>query len=497
MINQPLLSDYIQDIANYEYFLATILVFAIGIILLSLKFSKKRKSIGLNLNLWTILVIGLIVRVPIMNQPYWYDEAFTSAMNQVPIADFFTAVQGDVHPPLYYLIVRGFTSIFGHTELAMRLPALFSSLGLIVTIYHIGKAYGGVRVAKWSALITALLPAAAYYAVEARYPSFLALLLSIAYIGIQRKKLWLTAIPLALVALTHINGWIYIVIMLAVWVGNNNKLRALILPTATIILWIPTVLIQAKDVSDGFWLPQYPVYQHAIEMTIGTRFVSAWTAFLPMVFVMAIIGLAIWKWKARADELWLIVAIGVPLAQWIVGIVWHPIYLPRTLLFSALLLIIPVAWWLDNYAIRSLVFFGLVGLLIGIASLHLIDRSSQADVAIAHCDGYETIYATNTKTAIFARHYRQDATVILYEQGNSLAQELPYATQRVIFDDVNNLLNMSIEDVCVVSRINMYNTPEEMNHLEAIINSFNADVIFTATNSDMAYYITMRIGEQS
>src|SRR5690606_1395881 len=139
-----------------------------------------------------------------------------------------------------------------------------------------------------------------------------------------------------------------------------------------------------------------------------------------MIITVTIIGLSVWLWRKKADWLWFAVVVIVPLSQYIVSILWHPIYLPRTLFLSALLLIIPVAVWLDTNANVLLAFAGLLAMIVGIGSLYLIDRPASSNLAIQACEGYETIYATNTHTAILAKHY-SNARVIVYENGNSVA----------------------------------------------------------------------------
>lgn len=492
---EPQYADFVESIRGYEYFLSAAIFFSLGIAYIFLRILRKGKRIPMRFNLWTILLIGLIVRIPLMNQNYWYDETFSSAIAQVGMGDFFTTIRGDVHPPGYYLIIRAFVAVFGHNDFTMRLPALLSSLGLIVTMYHIGTTYGGKRVGKWAAMLTALMPVAIYYATEARYPMFLALMLSIAYMGIQRKKNLLFGASLAIVGVTHVNGWIYIVIMGGVWVLSQRKFLALLAPFSTIALWLPIGLSQAKDVADGFWLIQYPPYRHIIEMTIGSRFKSAETAILPMAIVMAIIFVAIIKWRKKADLLWFAVVVIVPLAQWTVGVVWHPIYLPRTLLFSALLLIIPIASWLDTDANLLLAFGGIISLMVAIGSLYLLDRSSPGDDAIRACDGYPTIYTTNNHTGIWALHY-SDASVMVYENGNSSAQQLTHEAQAALFDDVGNILERdNPSNICVVSQVSVFNSRDELAHLVAIERQFNPQtkIVKSDGNSRLGYYLVMYI----
>lgn len=492
MVEQPSMAEHLVGMMAYDSFISYAMYVGIPLAFIIYRLRRKGISAKLGFNIWTIVILGLILRLPLLDQPFWYDEAFTSAMVQVPIEDFIPSVQGDVHPPFYYALVRGFTEIFGHNDIAMRLPALLSSLGLIVTMYHIGKAYGGIRIGKWSALLTAILPALMYYAAEARYPAFLALGLSVAYIGIQQRNLWLFSIPLGIVAFTHVNGWIYIVVMSAVWILSYRTIRALIIPFSSMGIWFPVALNQSADVADGFWLPAWSPWMHVPEMTIGLRFDTPDAALMPVAITTAIILVSVWLWRKQVDLSWMAVVIAVPFAQWIVGVIWHPIYLPRTLIFSALLLIIPVAFWLENYAHRYAAAVGLIAILVAYIAMNFTDKNLEADEAVFMCNDYSTIYATNMHSGILARHF-SDARVIVYEDGNSTAQQLPVQAQNALFDDVDNIFNLPDQDICVFTQVSVFNTPHEVEHIEQIIEAFDPGIHIIGEVEKLGYYMVLHI----
>lgn len=488
MFEQPDLTAYYEHIANYDRFLAFVLFSATIGGYFVLKYGKpSRIKLPEWLQLPAILLLALGLRLPVMSQSFWYDEAFTSTLVSGSWSDLMTAVAGDVHPPGYYALVKLFTSVFGQSELVMRLPALLSSLGLVVVMYLITKEYGD-RVARWSALLTAVLPTSVYYGAEARYPAFMALMLALSYLGIQKKRGLLMSAPLAVASYAHVNSYFYIVIMLGVWLLQGGRKRDALLPAGAMASWLPVALQQAGDVSDGFWLTQYLPIRHIVEMTIGARFAGADTAILPMLATMTVLVVAVWKWRKRASWLWLAVVAGVPASQWITGALWHPVYLPRTLLFSSLLLVVPVAWWLDKSSFKPLAMVGGLGLIVAVAVLPFSDRSSYSDDIIAECGESPIIYATNTHTAILASHH-SSAEVWLYEDGNSTAQQLPREAQEALFDNVTNLLREPIEDVCIVAQVSPFNSSTEMTHLTLL--SFIYPEQIRLTEGTLGYYVML------
>ncbi len=90
----------------------------------------------------------------------WTDEASTIIQTQ--------SVPFGLGPPLYYLILKTWTALFGTSEAMLRLPsALFSAASLPV-LYALAKKMFGRRVALLSTLIMALSAFHLWYAQEAR-----------------------------------------------------------------------------------------------------------------------------------------------------------------------------------------------------------------------------------------------------------------------------------------------------------------------------------------
>jgi 4-amino-4-deoxy-L-arabinose transferase-like glycosyltransferase len=68
---------------------------------------------------------------------FWYDEIFTVRIAWLP---HWTTIWAALHhaidaqPPLYYLVVRTFGKLFGHSEVAARLPSSLAMVaGLLIT----------------------------------------------------------------------------------------------------------------------------------------------------------------------------------------------------------------------------------------------------------------------------------------------------------------------------------------------------------------------------
>lgn len=109
-----------------------------------------------------IFLFAFFIRLFALNQSLWLDEAttarvvkeygFTQIINEFSIKDF--------HPPFYYLFMKGWTNVFGYSEIALRMPSVLFSLATGYVVYFIG----GI----WASIFFLFNPLIVYYSQEAR-----------------------------------------------------------------------------------------------------------------------------------------------------------------------------------------------------------------------------------------------------------------------------------------------------------------------------------------
>jgi len=64
------------------------------------------------------------------NKTFWYDEAYSIGLIDMSFKDIWNTTALDVHPPLYYYILKVFTFIFGHSVTSFHLCSLLGVLAL-------------------------------------------------------------------------------------------------------------------------------------------------------------------------------------------------------------------------------------------------------------------------------------------------------------------------------------------------------------------------------
>jgi len=111
---------------------------------------------------------------------YHSDAAYTSdevwSVNTVLSDNVMSAIEADVHPPLYFLLLKVWISLFGHGERAVRmLSGLFYVLA-VVALYFLARELYGDNLALLSAAIYACSPLAILSAQFARMYALLSVL---------------------------------------------------------------------------------------------------------------------------------------------------------------------------------------------------------------------------------------------------------------------------------------------------------------------------------
>lgn len=120
-----------------------------------------------------ILILAVFLRVYHLNQQsFWFDEAF--AWNIVIQPDMFPRIAADTHPPLFYLMLRGWMSVMGDSELALRSLSSFISTLTVAVMYPLGREIakklgtGQIFIPLTAMLFFALNDADIFHAQEAR-----------------------------------------------------------------------------------------------------------------------------------------------------------------------------------------------------------------------------------------------------------------------------------------------------------------------------------------
>ncbi len=139
-----------------------------------------RRHLRDRLTLGLIVLIGTALRLcRLGGESLWYDETVSTALAGSPLPELIRHTAGDIHPPGYYLLLRGWLILSGYPtghadphgnglEFAAGFFSLFFGILLIALVYVLARRMGGARVAVIAAALVAASPYNIWYSQEVR-----------------------------------------------------------------------------------------------------------------------------------------------------------------------------------------------------------------------------------------------------------------------------------------------------------------------------------------
>jgi 4-amino-4-deoxy-L-arabinose transferase-like glycosyltransferase len=141
--------------------------------------------------LFAILLFAAALRLyGIGAQSLWYDEGNSARIAERSVALIVEGAAGDIHPPLYYLLLKLWRAVFGASEAGLRSLSAATGIGAVAFTYLLGRDLANRRAGLIAAGLLALAPFAVYYSQEARMYALLALCASASSWALAR---WLRA----------------------------------------------------------------------------------------------------------------------------------------------------------------------------------------------------------------------------------------------------------------------------------------------------------------
>ncbi len=120
------------------------------------------------------------------SQSFWNDEGNSARLSERSFAAILEGTASDIHPPLYYLMLRGWRELAGETEFGLRSLSALAGVLLVAVVGVIAQGGRGAFVTRHSSLVTrisylvslllaAVSPVLIYYSQETRMYALLAL----------------------------------------------------------------------------------------------------------------------------------------------------------------------------------------------------------------------------------------------------------------------------------------------------------------------------------
>jgi hypothetical protein len=317
------------------------------------------------------IYLRLLLLIPIVNTPLWYDENFTLLLVRLPLVRMMAAVAGDVHPPLYYLLLWPLGQIHNLPTWALRIPSwIFSCISLYVFWVILGKLITSrrVRLAAWTIMV--VIVSNLVYSIEARMYTLFAMLVLLAFWALLNRRWFWIGLACSAILWTHNYGIFYCA---ALWMAGMLLDKRTWMPLTisiglaglSFVPWAFVLASQMVSIHGGYWMikltPALALYEYYKSFMVYAKLnLDFWAQ---LVFWGWLSFSLFWSLSERKrNPAWsvdifrnnlsilpvVLVLAFAPFSLAVIGsVIWQPLLLYRALLpsvpFLCLLLALPAA----------------------------------------------------------------------------------------------------------------------------------------------------------
>lgn len=315
-----------------------------------MKLATYKEKRGKVLFFWGLLLLeSLLMIVLIFDKNIFMDEAFTIALAEHPWKDIISLTAADVHPPVYYLILKLFTSIFGSSIILQHLVSVIPMiLLLILGCTLVRKRFGDLTAFIFMLSIFGM-PKMLAYGTEIRMYSWAMFFVTAAALyayeitKIQSFKNWcLFTIFSLMAAYTHYFAcvavaFLYLYLLIFIIKRERKSIKSFLFCCITTVIlylpWLSILLRQVQEVNQEYWIPPitlsslftYVQYLFSVRQNIplsGILLLVFFVVFLHFLF------------RKKTDEDWFAAAalstlVGMVLVGILISWIMRPVFYQR------------------------------------------------------------------------------------------------------------------------------------------------------------------------
>ena len=384
-------------------------------------------------------VLYMVLCICNLRQSIWFDESFSSYLTRFDLGKIWNLTAADVHPPFYYIVLKGWAHFFGHTDFAMRmLSVVFGAVAILFAFLWLKYKYG-LKAAMLSSFLLSISPVFIRYGQEMRmYTMVLAIVFASTYflqlaVDNKKRRWWLIYAVLVAVAMwTHYFAAFafcaHLVYLFKTYGKSFWKKRIwapYLLAIALFLPWMPSLFTQVSNVEqNGFWVS--PVNVTVMANYFGEDLyymksdeIQNWLLLLATVTVSLILFLAV---RYRKQMIMLLSMATVPLLLLVLLSLppLNPVFIPRYIIYA--MLAIPmtagvgIGMLTNDIALKTKKKSLLQRpAIVGFCAMVVLVGSSAIGIATVYAKGNYNMY-TDTKSA----SKELFNTVVAMDNGNNL-----------------------------------------------------------------------------
>ncbi|NUT87906.1 hypothetical protein HNO91_15830 [Pseudomonas corrugata] len=326
----------------------------------------------------TLVALALVVRFHGISVPaIWYDEAFSVLLARHEPWQIWSITARDIHPPLYYLLLHYWMTLFGDGVVAVRSLSAMMDIGTVLLSVKLMSLVSTRRATWIAALLLVLLPISVRYSQEARMYTLLGFWLMGATValvcwteGYRKKRFACIYVVLMTAAFyTHYFAALCVLVHWFHWwwgrsdIAHSISARAWILANGAIVVlfvpWLPHFIEQLAGWDEFGWIPPITgqavlslVWQFTVMNGVGAQ--SLLIRAVPLALIVTCAIVLVWKKNAPYRFHGLLIGyFFIPAVVLALVAIIVPVFVPRYLTFAAVGLPLIVAVALDSLARRT------------------------------------------------------------------------------------------------------------------------------------------------
>ena len=301
-------------------------------------------------------IAGFLRTLFIMKPDCWFDCSFSVLITQKPLDYILSGV--DVHPPLYYIILKIWYYIFGNSIMAGRLLSVAISVIFLFTLYYITKRLYGEKIGIITLVLASVATTYIIYSIEIRMYMLVCLLILLTYYFFVTQRYRLFTIFFVLSIYTHYYSAFFGLFVAYKFFFDKDNQKAILKSTIiSFILTIPLFFYFWHQTMrlEKMWLklaqieslPSAFFHQFAVPSNSGN--VANAVTIYPYIFLVIVYGLIFWKAKWNENKELYLLGFGIPLIIFFGAMIVHIPYHHRFLLMYAFPLYILLAIALEHF----------------------------------------------------------------------------------------------------------------------------------------------------
>lgn len=363
-----------------------------------IEISDSKKNIFLLLYMVLLFLVNL---VRIFDRTYWADEEYSILMVDRTWGQIATETASDVHPPLYYFLLKIVSHFLGHNGAAYHFTSLLAYSAILVLAYVvIRKTFGYVTTTLFVTFCSVLYNAIRYN-VEIRmysWASFFVLGTGLFYYFVLERNKYRDYIIMALFALgaayTHYYALISVsfffvsMIIYSVVTRDKKRIKGMLMGCGIAIIgylyWLTVLIDTFLHVSKDWWMSFYAKFSECVQFlfygTNGSIYTKIWIAAAIIVGVYEVgivkikknkrgkpeslsLNFDVREYKCTPILLWIITGFAAVFGTMAVGIwvsyLFRPLFYTKYLYPAAI-----IAWLMLAVCVSRLKYKNIAGLLV-------------------------------------------------------------------------------------------------------------------------------------